>query len=614
MYSFTLEKKMTISIKRLFIVAFLAFVLVSCVVISIISAFSITKIGTASAVNQASTVVEKALEILNGDEFERISKEMNPNDEKAENMRAELLRLAKSTSCQYLYSMIPKTDSVYTYVMDVEAGIRNEEHFTEMGTEEDISSWGTPPKKTFRDGSINHTKLEHHSEWGWQISVYGAIKNSKGKIIGLIGCDYNVDYIIRMTKKQVLLISLMGLISVILGVSTVYIFSNFLFGALDKITDAMETVSKGNADLTQRIPEQKSTELSSLAKSCNNVIERLSYLIGELQNQSNILKDSGVTLNKSMGTHIQNIGYATKMISDIEDKIASQQGKITSVSDSIVEFESQISHLNTKIISQSDAIEQASSAVEQISANIKQVNKNVTLISTDYSVLNEKSIEGNKLQQDVSERIEQIAKQSANLNEANMAISGIAEQTNLLAMNAAIEAAHAGELGKGFSVVADEIRALAETATTQSNAISELLDGIATAIKGIVESSQKSSKAFENVGSKIIEMDGLMKEIQLGMEEENAGVNDILETVKTIDGTTSAITEASETMKKESANIASQISELKKTADDTHMQSVEVLGDMMEINAGAVEASEASTKNTNAADQIIDMIIGFKIQ
>lgn len=269
---------MTISIKRLFIMAFLAFVLVSCVVISIISAFSITKIGTASAVNQASTVVEKALEILNGDEFERISKEMNPNDEKAENMRAELLRLAKSTSCQYLYSMIPKTDSVYTYVMDVEAGIRNEEHFTEMGTEEDISSWGTPPKKTFRDGSINHTKLEHHSEWGWQISVYGAIKNSKGKIIGLIGCDYNVDYIIRMTKKQVLLISLMGLISVILGVSTVYIFSNFLFGALDKITDAMETVSKGNADLTQRIPEQKSTELSSLAKSCNNVIERLSYL------------------------------------------------------------------------------------------------------------------------------------------------------------------------------------------------------------------------------------------------------------------------------------------------------------------------------------------------
>ena len=109
-------------------------------------------------------------------------------------------------------------------------------------------------------------------------------------------------------------------------------------------------------------------------------------------------------------------------------------------------------------------------------------------------------------------------------------------------------------------------------------------------------------------------MDGLMKEIQLGMEEENAGVNNILETVKTIDGTTSAITEASETMKKESANIASQISELKKTADDTHMQSVEVLGDMMEINAGAVEASEASTKNTNAADQIIDMIIGFKIQ
>lgn len=605
---------MKISLKHQFIVVFLAFVLISCIVISIISAFSITKIGTASALNQASGVVEKALSIVNGDNFERMSKEMNPKDEAAIKMRTALMELARSTSCQYLYTMIPKTENVYAYVLDVAADPTDSVNFIEMGMEEDISSWGAPPKITLSEGTLTHTKLEHHSEWGWQISVYGPVKNSKGKIIGIVGCDYNVDYIIRMTKNQVVLITFLGLVSVVLGVITVYIFTNFLFGALAKITSAMETVSKGNADLTQRIPEQKSMELGSLAKSCNNVIQKLSDLIGELQNQSNILKDSGVTLTNSMSAHIQNINYATKMVSDIEDKISSQQGKISSVSESTENFESQISHLNTKIISQSDAIEQASSAIEQISANIKQVNKNVKIISADYSALTEKSIEGNKLQQDVSERIEQIARQSENLNEANTAISGIAEQTNLLAMNAAIEAAHAGELGKGFSVVADEIRALAETATTQSNAISELLEGIAAAIDGIVGSSKESSKAFENVGSKIAEMDGLMKEIQLGMEEENAGVNNILETVKTIDGTTSAITEASELMKKESMNIAAQISELKKTADDTHMKSVEVLGDMMEINAGAVEASEASSKNTNAADQIIDMIIGFKIQ
>ncbi len=605
---------MKISLKHQFIVVFLAFVLISCIVISIISAFSITKIGTASALNQASGVVEKALSIVNGDNFERMSKEMNPKDEAAIKMRTALMELARSTSCQYLYTMIPKTENVYAYVLDVAADPTDSVNFIEMGMEEDISSWGAPPKITLSEGTLTHTKLEHHSEWGWQISVYGPVKNSKGKIIGIVGCNYNVDYIIRMTKNQVVLITFLGLVSVVLGVITVYIFTNFLFGALAKITSAMETVSKGNADLTQRIPEQKSMELGSLAKSCNNVIQKLSDLIGELQNQSNILKDSGVTLTNSMSAHIQNINYATKMVSDIEDKISSQQGKISSVSESTENFESQISHLNTKIISQSDAIEQASSAIEQISANIKQVNKNVKIISADYSALTEKSIEGNKLQQDVSERIEQIARQSENLNEANTAISGIAEQTNLLAMNAAIEAAHAGELGKGFSVVADEIRALAETATTQSNAISELLEGIAAAIDGIVGSSKESSKAFENVGSKIAEMDGLMKEIQLGMEEENAGVNNILETVKTIDGTTSAITEASELMKKESMNIAAQISELKKTADDTHMKSVEVLGDMMEINAGAVEASEASSKNTNAADQIIDMIIGFKIQ
>ncbi len=303
---------MKISLKHQFIVVFLAFVLISCIVISIISAFSITKIGTASALNQASGVVEKALSIVNGDNFERMSKEMNPKDEAAIKMRTALMELARSTSCQYLYTMIPKTENVYAYVLDVAADPTDSVNFIEMGMEEDISSWGAPPKITLSEGTLTHTKLEHHSEWGWQISVYGPVKNSKGKIIGIVGCDYNVDYIIRMTKNQVVLITFLGLVSVVLGVITVYIFTNFLFGALAKITSAMETVSKGNADLTQRIPEQKSMELGSLAKSCNNVIQKLSDLIGELQNQSNILKDSGVTLTNSMSAHIQNINYATK--------------------------------------------------------------------------------------------------------------------------------------------------------------------------------------------------------------------------------------------------------------------------------------------------------------
>ncbi len=605
---------MTVSIKRRFIVGFSGFVLFSCALISIIAGFAITKVGVASAINQAAPVVQKATKMIDGDDFERICREMNPEDERTEETRKRLMDLAVSTGCQYLYTMVPKNPTTYIYVIDGNADPSDQENFTEMGTEEDITDWGTAPGLAYTRGIISNSKIEHHEEWGWQVSVYGPIRNSNGRTVGIIGCDYKVDYIIKMTQRQVAVISIVGLACVILGGFLVSMFSSSIFGALKKVSKAMEMISQGSADLTQRIPEQKNVELGSLTQNCNKVIQRLSDLMKELQNQSEILKSTGTTMSESMGTHIQNINYATRIISDIEDQIASQTDKITKVSESTGEFDSQISTLNTRIIAQTEAIEQASSAIEEISANIQQVNRNVAKISTEYASLTEKSAEGNRLQQDVSEQLEQIVRQSANLNEANTAISGIAEQTNLLAMNAAIEAAHAGELGKGFSVVADEIRVLAETASTQSNAIRELLEGISSAIQGIVESSEKSSTTFENVGSKISEMDDMMREIKLGMEEENEGVNNILETVKTIDGTTHSIAEASKTMKKESSNISAQVSELRKTSNDTHVKSVQVLGDMMEINAGAVSASEAADKNKSASDHIIEMITEFKVE
>lgn len=600
------------SIKKMFILSFSAFVFVSCAVISIISVLSIKSVAAQFAQLQAVPVVEKTAYMIDGDEFERVSKELDDTDEWAEETRLEMLNIAQAVGCSYLFTMVPAGGNSYKYVIDGSCDPSDEENFSPMGTIEDITEWGNAPVNAFKSGKVSCSDLEKQEGWGWQVSAYAPIHNSQGRIVGIVGCDFNVEKIISSVFVRIIIIAAATVIFVVLGGLLVNFFSGYIFGALHKVSEAMYQISRGSADLTQRIDEQKSLEVGSLVLNCNLVIKRLADLVEKLQSESDVLKDTSDGLASRMETHIQNINYASDGISEIDSRVSSQTQKIANVANSVENFNAQIENLNSKILSQSEAIEQSSSAIEQISANIQSVSKTVTKISGEYSNLAAQSAEGNKLQQEVTDQIEKIAKQSENLNEANDAISAIAEQTNLLAMNAAIEAAHAGELGKGFSVVADEIRALAETSATQSNAISELLEGITDAIKGIVESSQQSSKAFEVVGSKITEMNSMMTEIQRGMDEETTGVNNILDTVKIIDGTTSAITEASHTMQTESEKVSAEVSELKAIADETHQRSTDVANNMLEINIGAQDASKASEKNQSAANHIVAMITGFK--
>ena len=252
--------------------------------------------------------------------------------------------------------------------------------------------------------------------------------------------------------------------------------------------------------------------------------------------------------------------------------------------------------------------------IEEISANIQSVTNNIDFIMKEYSSLVTESGTGRNLLENVSEQIEQIAQQSKNLNEANSVITKIASKTNMLAMNAAIEAAHAGEAGKGFSVVADEIRKLAETSSFESTAIRDLLVDITSSIEKIVTSSKLSAEAFESVGNRIQQLDNLMLEIQNGMQEESAGLANILDAMKTLDNTTHDVTQASSHMKTVSSDVFNQIKELQNMSNEALLKSSIIAGTISEMQQTAVTVSDASEKNGESARNFIKLLNNFKIK
>lgn len=103
-------------------------------------------------------------------------------------------------------------------------------------------------------------------------------------------------------------------------------------------------------------------------------------------------------------------------------------------------------------------------------------------------------------------------------------ITSIAEQTNLLALNASIEAARAGEFGKGFAVVASEVKELAKETSKATEDIRTKIEGIQSDTREAVSSNEKT----RNIINKIHE---IQNTIAGAVEEQAATTREITRNV-----------------------------------------------------------------------------------
>ena len=601
------------SLKSRFITFFGFFMIVAVAFITVISLLTVKATARYCAGLVGEPIVTNVARHINGNEFESFTKKMTKDDPYYDQLRLWMLDLKQQTGCSYLYTMTRLSNGKWIYVIDGSCDPSDTENFSDLGDEEDVSSWGKSPIVAYETGIQTTSDIESQEGWGYQISTYQGIKNSSGKVVGLIGCDVGVSELVADTSRRQLKIIIIAVAVVILGSLLVWGFTSLIFNSLKDISISMEQISKGEADLTARIPEKGGKELESLARNCNSVIESLSSLIKELQKNTGVLSETGNELFNVMNSHISAIASTASSMNQIDLSVNIQSKKTESLGNIVNTVENHISGLDAKISSQTAAINATTSAVDEISANIRSVDENINKICDEYQVLVSESNAGRSALTKVAEQVNMIVDFSGRLNEANVAITKIASQTNLLAMNAAIEASHAGEAGKGFSVVASEIRALAETSAKQSHSISELLENITNLVENIVESSNTSTKTFDLLGSKIVELNGMMQQVQSGMREESQAVSEITNTMETINKTTSEITMASSDMQNESHRLFKEIDDLKHISEETHQKSIEVSESMTNMKMVAETASESSQRNKLAANAVIEMIEGFKI-
>ncbi len=226
------------------------------------------------------------------------------------------------------------------------------------------------------------------------------------------------------------------------------VFSSTLIQPLQQISDALQDMSKGNGDLTQRLQVNSKDEVGQLAHGFNGFIDKIHGLVGDVKRSVDELSSASHRM--------------TDVVQSTHNEVSGQRGETEQVAAAIHEMAMAVQQV----------AESAAQAAEAAAEADGAANEGLTIVSGTIESIGDLA-EGVNSSADVIEQLHSDADQIGNV--VNV-IKDIADQTNLLALNAAIEAARAGEQGRGFSVVADEVRSLANRTQQSTEEIQRMIE------------------------------------------------------------------------------------------------------------------------------------------
>ncbi|MDY4349939.1 methyl-accepting chemotaxis protein [Pectobacterium brasiliense] len=260
-----------------------------------------------------------------------------------------------------------------------------------------------------------------------------------------------------------------------------------------QIRDAMDDISNGNNDLTQRLPDEGHDEVAQIARSFNIFVDKISQVMMQIRDISASLQVAA-------------------------DEISAGNNDLSARTESAA----------SSIQQTAASLEEISAAVTQSAGSAQQVNAKALLLSKDAGT-------GGKVVSDVIVTMEEIVVASGKIGDIIGVIDGIAFQTNILALNAAVEAARAGEQGRGFAVVAGEVRSLAQRSAQAAKEIKELIESTVSSVtSGSVQVRQASDTMNEIVGG-VSTVSSVMSEITHAADEQMRGINEINKAVAQLD-------------------------------------------------------------------------------
>lgn len=289
---------------------------------------------------------------------------------------------------------------------------------------------------------------------------------------------------------QVVVLNVALITALLLGLNAVVLAS------IERLREALEIISSGDADLTQRLAIGREDEIGEVARLFNVFVARLQSIIKQVREGTDAL------------------GFATSEIASGNMDLSSRTER------------------------QASSQEETAASMEELTTTVKRNADNARQANQMASTASDVAARGGAVVTQVISTMGSINESSKKIVDIIALIDGIAFQTSILALNAAVEAARAGEQGRGFAVVASEVRALAGRSAAAAKEIKILIgDSVVKIETGSALVNQAGSTMMEIVTS-VKGVSDIMGEITTASQEQMDGIEQINEAVKDMDTAT----------------------------------------------------------------------------
>ncbi len=472
-------------------VLFLITVLSATSLLSIIQYKQSYKMITKYVGNIAYKIAKEASKEIDIDEFVKLQ---TIDDEKKDSyikMRSKLEYIGKINGAKYIYTMRKMSDGRFMYVVDGQSS----GEVSHIGDTEESSF---QYEKAWNGEPFIGNKISDYGEWGILIDSYYPLKDNTGKVVGILGVDYDVEDVFYELKKfkttSIVTFSIFAVVIFIFGL----IISNNISRPLKNMAAVSEKISAYDLNV-ENITVKGEDEIAILSNSINTMVSNLKNIISETNLVSNKINFQSNELNKISAEIKQGSEQVATTMQEMAAGAEEQASSSSSIAGSVDNLNLLIGQANEEGI----ALHNSSNIVLSSSS---QGNKEMNESISQMEIIN------NMVKDSVS-KLENLNENTKKISILIEVINGIADQTNLLALNAAIEAARAGEAGRGFAVVAEEIRKLAEQVNVSSVEIDDIISATQSESKVVTDSLNKAYKEVEQGANQIKVSAGIFNEI-----------------------------------------------------------------------------------------------------